>query len=200
VPKIGMGPIRRDQICRAAAAVIARNGFAGTTMRIVAEEAGVSTGMLNHYFANREQLLHHALSHVAERSRSRYEQAIDGVPAGRARLEALLDSVLGPDPEALETWRVWIAASSEAVHSPSLQRTIEERLGDWFALVERALEGLVDDTAPAGTAPWAWRIDALLTGLTTLAMTSDLALDAVQIRDEVVRMVLAARPERALSG
>ncbi len=199
VPKVGMGPIRRDQICRAAAAVIARSGFAGTTMRIVAEEAGVSTGMLNHYFANREQLLNHALTHVAERSRRRYEAAIDGVPAGRERLEALLDSVLASDAEATETWRVWIAASSEAIHSSSLQRTIEERLSDWFALVDRALEGLVEDPAPPGSAPWAWRIDALLTGLTTLGMSSRLRLGAAQIREEVVRMVLAAGAERALS-
>jgi hypothetical protein len=94
---------------------------------------------------------------------------------------------------------VWIAASSEAIHSPSLQRTIEERLGDWFALVDRALEGLVEDTPSPGLVPWAWRVDALLTGLTTLGMTSDLPLPVDQIRDEVVRMVLAAGAERALS-
>ena len=194
-----MGPIRRDQICRAAAAVIARNGFGKTTMRIVAEEAGVSTGMLNHYFANREQLLNQTLTYVAERSQRRYEAAIDGAPAGRRRLEALLDSVLGADAEALETWRVWIAASGEAVHIASLRRTIEERLTEWFRLVERALEGVVEQVAPPGAVPWTWRIDALLTGLTTLAMSSELELGAAEIREEVVRMVLAGEAERALT-
>ncbi len=79
MPKLGMGPIRREQICRAAAAVIAREGFAGSTMRMVAEEAGVSTGMLNHYFANRQDLLTQALVFVSERAQERYRVAIEKV-------------------------------------------------------------------------------------------------------------------------
>lgn len=186
-----MGPIRRQQICRAAAAVIAREGFAGTTMRMVAEEAGVSTGMLNHYFANRADLLTQALVHVSERSQERYERAIDGVPPGLERLEALLDSVLSDDAEAVETWRVWINASGEAVRLPQLRRTIEERLSHWFDLVEEALEGIVE-TEPPPAIPWSWRVDGLLTGLATQALTSEAELRGEEIRDEVVRMVLAA--------
>ena len=194
-----MGPIRREQICRAAAAVVARDGFAGARMRAVAEEAGVSTGMLNHYFANREEMLREALVYVSERSQTRYEQAIEGVPAGLVRLEALLDSVLAEDAESLETWRVWINASAEAVRTPSLRRTIEERLSDWFELLQRALDGVVDG---AGTqdVPWTWRIDALLTGLATQALTSEADLDGRKIRDEVVRMVLAGDDRQAGSA
>ena len=71
MPKLGMGPIRREQICRAAAKVISEQGFAGTTMRMVAEEAGVSTGMLNHYFANRMEMLEETLVFVSKRQQAR---------------------------------------------------------------------------------------------------------------------------------
>ncbi|MHB8531086.1 MAG: TetR/AcrR family transcriptional regulator [Solirubrobacteraceae bacterium] len=192
MPKLGMGPMRREQICRAAAAVIAREGFAGTTMRMVAVEAGVSTGMLNHYFANRLQILTEALVYVAERSQERYEAAIEGIEPGVERLEALLDSVLGEDEEALQTWHVWINVGGEAARLPALRRTVEERLGVWFALLSRALEGV----APAdriGEVPWAWRVDALLTGLAVQALTSEAELDAPLIRDTVVEMALAGR-------
>ncbi len=190
MPKLGMGPIRRHQICRAAAAVVAREGFTGATMRMVADEAGVSTGMLNHYFANRAEMLTQALVFVSERSQERYERAIEGVPPGVERLEALLDSALGADEEAFETWRVWINATGEAVRLPELRRTIEERLGHWFQLVDIALEGLVEPE-PAPAIPWSWRVDALLTGLATQALTSEAELQRERIRDEVVRMVLA---------
>ncbi len=173
MPKLGMGPIRREQICRAAVTVIAREGYAGTTMRMVAEEAGVSTGMLNHYFANRQDLLVQALVSVSERSLVRYAVAIAGLEAGRGRLEALLDSVLGEDGESEETWRVWINVHGEAVRLPELRAAIEERLGQWFVLIDQALEGLV------------------LTGLVILQMTSEAELDRRRIRDEVVRTVLA---------
>jgi TetR/AcrR family transcriptional regulator, transcriptional repressor of bet genes len=154
-----MGPIRREQICRAAATVISREGFAGTTMRMVAEEAGVSTGMLNHYFANRQDLLQQALVFVSERAQARMRAAIEDVPPGRARLEALLDSALAEGQEVSETWRVWINAYGEAVRLADLRHTIESRLNSWYELLDKALEGLVPPEQN-GMIPWSWRLAA----------------------------------------
>jgi TetR/AcrR family transcriptional regulator, transcriptional repressor of bet genes len=189
LPKLGMGPIRREQICRAAAVVIAREGFAGSTMRMVADEAGVSTGMLNHYFANRQDLLTQALVFVSERTQERYRVAIEDVPPGRERLQALLDSALGDDEQMVETWRVWINAYGEAVRLPELRHTIESRLTSWYDLIDRALEGLVPADAP-NEIPWSWRFDAVLNGLAIQALTSEAVLEGPQIRDEVIRMLL----------
>jgi TetR/AcrR family transcriptional repressor of bet genes len=198
LPKLGMGPIRREQICRAAVTVIAREGFSGTTMRVVAEEAGVSTGMLNHYFANRQDLLMHALTFVSERAHGRLVAALDGIPPGRERIVALLDSMLadGEDQEAGETWRVWINAYGEAVRLPELRHAIEARLNSWYALLDHALDGLVPVEAE-GEIPWSWRLDALLNGLAIRALTSETSLSGMQIRDEVLRMVLREVPAGA---
>lgn len=190
MPKLGMGPIRREQICRAAAVVIAREGFAGSTMRMVADEAGVSTGMLNHYFENRQDLLTQALVFVSERSQLRMRKATEAAPPGRRRLEALLDSLLTDDEEGSENWRVWINAHGEAVRLPELRHTIETRLLGWYELIDYALEGLV---APVeeGAIPWSWRVDAFLNGLVILQLTSEAVLDRRRIRDTVVQMLLA---------
>jgi AcrR family transcriptional regulator len=189
-----MRPIRRDQICRAAATVISREGFAGSTMRMVAEEAGVSTGMLNHYFANRQDLLTQALIFVSERAQARMRAAIEDVPPGRERVVALLDStLLAEDQEVTETWRVWINAYSEAVRLADLRRTIESRQDGWLALVDRALEGIVPADVE-GETPWSWRFDAVLTGLTLQAMTSETGFDGERIRDDVIRTLLAEVP------
>jgi TetR/AcrR family transcriptional repressor of bet genes len=197
VPKLGMGPIRREQICRAAAAVIAREGFSGSTMRMVAEEAGVSTGMLNHYFANRQDLLTQALAFVSERAQARMRRAIEGIPPGRERLVALLDSSLADDEQANEMWRVWINAYGEAVRLPALRHTIELRLISWYELIDQALEGLTPADAHAPI-PWSWRLDAVLNGLAIQALTSEALLDGRQIRDEVIRTLLP-EPHRAPS-
>jgi AcrR family transcriptional regulator len=196
MPKLGMGPIRREQICRAAAAVISREGFAGSTMRMVAEEAGVSTGMLNHYFANRQDLLTQALIFVSERAQARMREAIEDVPAGRDRLAALLDSALADDEQANQTWRVWINSYGEAVRLPELRHTIESRLSSWYELIDHALEGLVPADSPK-TIPWSWRFDAVLNGLAIQALTSEATLDGHQIRDEVIRTLLPDLPAAA---
>jgi AcrR family transcriptional regulator len=193
-----MGPIRREQICRAATAVIAREGFSGTTMRVVAEEAGVSTGMLNHYFANRQDLLMHALTFVSERAHARMVVALEGIPPGRERIVALLDSMLadGEDHEAGETWRVWINAYGEAVRLPELRHTIEARLNSWYALLDHALEGVMPPQRE-DEIPWSWRLDALLNGLAIRALTSETALSGEQIRNEVLAMLLREVPAGA---
>ncbi len=188
MPKLGMGPIRREQICRAATVLVAREGFAGTTMRMVAEEAGVSTGMLNHYFANRLDMLTQALAWSSERSLTRYREAIAGVPPGRARLEALVDSVLGGDPDGNETWRVWINAYGESLREPELRRMIQERLVVWFALLDEVLEGL----APPGESGlgMAHRLDVVLKGLAMQALMAEDAERYAEIREELLGMVL----------
>jgi TetR/AcrR family transcriptional regulator, transcriptional repressor of bet genes len=193
VPKLGMGPIRREQICRAASTVIAREGFAGTTMRMVAEEAGVSTGMLNHYFVNRQDLLVHALEFVSERAHARMVEAIADLAAGRERLVALLDCVLAGEPEMTETWRVWIAAYGEAVRLPELRRAIESRLSKWYELLDTALEGVVPATEDEQLT-WSRRLDTILNGLALRALTAEEDFDRQRIREETIGMLLHEVP------
>lgn len=188
MPKLGMGPIRREQICRAAAAVIAREGFAGATMRMVAEEAGVSTGMLNHYFANRQDLLTQALVYVSEQAQTRMREAIEDLPPGPERLMALLGAAVAETEEVAQTWRVWINAWGEAVRLAELRETIDSRLSSWYEMLDRALEGVAPPEEP-DTAPWSWRLDAALNGLAIQALTSGAELDSRQICHEVMRML-----------
>jgi AcrR family transcriptional regulator len=169
--------------------VISREGFAGSTMRMVAEEAGVSTGMLNHYFANRQDLLTQALVYVSERAQARMREAIEGIPPGIARLSALLDSALADDEEVTQMWRMWINAYSEAVRLPGLRHTIDGRLQSWYGLIDRALEGLHPRQAP-GAIPPSWRVDAMLNGLAIQQLTSEATLSPTKIRDEVISATL----------
>jgi TetR/AcrR family transcriptional regulator, transcriptional repressor of bet genes len=193
MPKLGMGPIRREQICRAAAKIISEQGFDGTTMRMVAEEAGVSTGMLNHYFANRQDLLVHALEYVSARAHEQMVTAIEGVPCGRGRLEALLDAVLSDSEEMDETWRVWIAAYGEAVRLRELQRVMSSRLEDWYGLLDSALESVVpaEDGAPVSRSR---RLDVILNGLALRAITAEGEIDRERIREETISMLLHEVP------
>lgn len=195
MPKLGMGPIRREQICRAAAAVIAREGFAGTTMRLVAEEAGVSTGMLNHYFANRQDLLTQALLYVSERTQEAYSLAIRDIPAGPERLYALLDAAIAPDDQVRETWHVWINAYGEAVRLPELRHTMEGRLRSWYEIIDYALEG-VAPKPKKGAIPWSWRLDAMLNGLAIQLLTSEAQLDERTVRDEIVHTLFGDAVQR----
>jgi AcrR family transcriptional regulator len=47
----------RERILRSALALFARRGFANTSVRLLAEEAGVSQGLLYNYFDGKHELL-----------------------------------------------------------------------------------------------------------------------------------------------
>src|SRR5260370_22131372 len=56
-PKLGMGPLRREQIVRATIRCLARDGYAGLTMQRVAADAAVSQGILHYYFRDKAAVL-----------------------------------------------------------------------------------------------------------------------------------------------
>jgi AcrR family transcriptional regulator len=180
MPKVGMGPIRREQICRAAVAVIARVGFPGTTMRAVAEEAGVSTGMLNHYFSNRADMLVQSLLYASETTQGASYEAVYREPPGEGRVRALLSAALPRDPDTEARWRVWIAAYGEAVREAAVRDAISRRLVPWYEIIEHTLE----DFGPAGSngVPRAWRFDGLLNGLVIQALVSTpgISMDVIE--------------------
>jgi AcrR family transcriptional regulator len=190
MPKVGMGPIRREQICRAAAKIISEHGFAGTTMRMVAEEAGVSTGMLNHYFSNRMEMLEETLLFVSTRQQEREARSMEGIEPGERRLRALIASVLPSDQETNEAWRVWIAAHGASVRLPQLRRLMASRNQLWSEILQRGLEGVVASDG-ADRVPYPWQLDALMNGLVIQAITSEAPLTLQDIEDVVVASALA---------
>jgi AcrR family transcriptional regulator len=93
VPKIVDHELRRQELLAATWRVIARTGIIGVTTREIAREAGFSTGVLAHYFADKEELLAAALrlSHQQVYARIRERtQGLLGLDAIRVvMLEAL---------------------------------------------------------------------------------------------------------------
>lgn len=93
MPKIVDHELRRHELLAATWRVIARTGIVGVTTREIAREAGVSTGVLAHYFADKEELLAAALrlSHQQVYARVRERtQGLLGLDALRVvMLEAL---------------------------------------------------------------------------------------------------------------
>lgn len=189
MPRLELGDIRREQICRSAAAVIAERGFPGSTMRLVAEHAEVSTGMLNHYFSNRAEMLLETLVFVSKRMGARCRAAIEDVPAGEQRIRALLKAALPTDEQSTVCWRVWIAAYGEAVRSDQLRTTIESRLEPWYEILDYTLAG-ADGAAAGPDVPLSWQVDALLNGLAIQWLTAKADLELDQIEETIVAFVM----------
>src|SRR4051794_4185036 len=103
MPKVVDHDQRRDEIVAAAGRVIARDGLERATVRRIAVEAGYSSGVLDHYFDGKDDILVKALEGSHVRIRNRVGSTLRG-RRGLAGLRGLLlDNLPLDDDRSLET-------------------------------------------------------------------------------------------------
>ncbi|MFY8144118.1 MAG: TetR/AcrR family transcriptional regulator [Caulobacter sp.] len=100
--------VRRHALVAAAEAVLAREGVGGTSVRTICAEAGVSPGLLRHYFEGVDELIAAAYEAVSQRIDTALDAALEGAGEDpRARLLAYLGaSFAAPvlDERLLAAW------------------------------------------------------------------------------------------------
>ncbi|MFU0439137.1 TetR/AcrR family transcriptional regulator [Streptomyces sp. KAI-26] len=123
-PKQDRSRATRQRLLEAAVACLAEHGWAGSTVSVVAERAGVSRGAAQHHFPTREDLFTGAVEYVAEERSA----ALRALPVqGRAEVvAALVDLYTGPLFRA--ALQLWVAASNEEQLRPRVTE-LEARVG-----------------------------------------------------------------------
>src|SRR5690349_23327127 len=94
VPKQDRSRATRQRLLEAAVACLAEHGWAGSTVAVVAERAGVSRGAAQHHFPTREDLFTAAVEYVAEERSAALRAVPDQDRA--AVVAALVDLYTGP--------------------------------------------------------------------------------------------------------
>ncbi len=148
MPRVANHDERRMEVCEAAWTVIARDGLESTTLRGIAHELGMTTGVLMHYFRDRDDLLSFAIDELMNRLDSRVEQLVldkTGIPY----LEAALLGGLPIDAKSQRGWKVWLAVTGASVGKPHLlekQRVRYARQRERATATLKALQsqGLLD--------------------------------------------------------
>jgi AcrR family transcriptional regulator len=146
-PKVGIAPLRREQIVQATIRCLAREGYAGLTMKKVSREARVSQGILHYYFADKRAILVAALQAVMADLDRRVAAA--QARSGRdpeARLRALIRASLESALEAREVWVVFVEFWGEMMHDVRL-REINAGL---YVRMRRLIGALVTQGVRAG--------------------------------------------------
>lgn len=146
--------VRRQALIAAAEAVLAREGVGGTSVRAICAEAGVSPGLLRHYFEGVDELVACAYEAVSQRIDAALEAALADAPSTpRARLLAYLTASFAPpvlDPNLLAAW---IGFWSLVKTKPRIAAIHAASYADFRARLERLLaEAGARDTRTAAIA------------------------------------------------
>jgi AcrR family transcriptional regulator len=121
--------LRRRDISEAVWQVLAAHGFGGLTLRAVAATLSASTGLLTHYFPNKQALLRYALDIAEERTQGRTLRTAP-TPGLAALRTAMLD-VLPLDAESTAMNRVWVTSWDAALGDAELGPAQAQRYVRW---------------------------------------------------------------------
>jgi AcrR family transcriptional regulator len=117
---------RRLEVTEAAWRVIVREGLERTSMRAIAQELGSSTGVVTHYFRDKDELMLFALKRV-------FENLIEDMKAyavgrqGIERLEQMIFSALPFEARGIPGWQVWVAFLGYAIGRETLVQEHRKR-------------------------------------------------------------------------
>jgi AcrR family transcriptional regulator len=135
---------RRTLIADALMRVAADRGLEAVSLRHVATEAGVSAGMVQHYFATKEEMMAFAMAVVRDRSRTRVTAAVTQLgaePAPRLLLRTIVAALLPIEEQSGDDARVALAFLAYAAVRPQAAHGLHEETGQLLAFIAGLLPG-----------------------------------------------------------
>ena len=129
---------RRLEVSAAAWQVIVREGLDRTSMRAIAQEMSCTTGVVAHYFRNKQELILFALHQVTKRLQVLMEQAIANSSDCDLLVE-MLSSFLPINQERQDILRVWVAFLGYAIGREDLMAEHRHSAGELRAVVIQEL-------------------------------------------------------------
>ena len=103
---------RRQALILATLALVSEGGPRNATVRAIAERAGVTAGLIRHYFQTKDALIAIAYRHLMDRMTADSAAVLKAAPRDpQARLAAFVAASLRPpvvDPDALVLWATFL--------------------------------------------------------------------------------------------
>ncbi|GAB2886177.1 TetR/AcrR family transcriptional regulator [Streptomyces mayteni] len=164
---------RRERIAAALMRVAANQGLEAVSLRHVAAEAGVTSGMVQHYFPSKDAMMEFAMRSAGARYEARMTAAVAGLgdaPAARGLVGAMLKALLPLDESERADGRVALAFMSYAATRRAASGELSEGDAGMRAFIAEQLR------AARSAGPAAADVDPERAATALFAMTEGLAI------------------------
>jgi AcrR family transcriptional regulator len=143
---------RRAQLVDAALTVAAEEGIAATTVRRVAEQAGVALGVVHYCFADKDELFDALAARIVDdlTGAGAAALAVDAAPDLAAALATAVDGMWTAIERSAGEQLLTYEITTHALRNPALQGVAERQ----YAASQAAAERLLQLVADAAAASW----------------------------------------------
>jgi AcrR family transcriptional regulator len=149
----------RQRIVDEALALFAQHGYAGTSVRMIADAAGISPGLLYNYFENKQALLHAIFEESMADVRASFAMADEAPPT--QRLEQLVRGSFAILRRNITFWKLSYGVRMQ----PAVLAGLGPELHEWTAVIRRTLQGYLRDAGVARPDVAAAALFALIDGV-----------------------------------
>lgn len=122
MPKIGMQPVRRKQLIDATIAAIHENGYAEATVARIARKAGMSPGIIAHYFGGKHALLGATMRSLLTDLRRLVVARLEEAETPFQRVEAVVLANFDETQSVPHVVASWLAFWAQVPHDKDLER------------------------------------------------------------------------------
>lgn len=144
---------RRTLIADALMRVAAEQGLEAVSLRHVAAEAGVSPGMVQHYFRTKDEMMAFAMAVVRERSQIRVTGAVTRLgdnPPPRLLLRTMIKALLPLDDQSRNDGRVALAFLAYTAVRPAAAVALREDTAQLVGFITSILPARHGNEVAAG--------------------------------------------------
>jgi TetR/AcrR family transcriptional repressor of bet genes len=137
---------RRQQLIAATIKCISKKGIGSTTLGDVAQEAGLSQGIVNLHFASKENLLNETLQFLAEDYKIQFDTTLaKASPEAANKLLALMEMDLKPSVCDRQKLAVWFAFWGEVKSVPTYQKICEAYDRGYDEAINALCQSIIDE-------------------------------------------------------
>jgi TetR/AcrR family transcriptional repressor of bet genes len=188
---------RRQQLIDATIKCISKKGLGSTTLADVAQEAGLSQGIVNLHFNSKDNLLAETLRFLAEEYDEQFMQTLEtSSPDPADKLLALMEMDLKPTVCDRKKLAVWFAFWGEVKSVPTYQKICAARERKYDEVMLSLASDIVRDGNYAGVnaRTVAEALSSLTDGLWLSCLINPKSFDRAAARDAVKSYLRAMFP------
>jgi TetR/AcrR family transcriptional repressor of bet genes len=177
---------RRKAILDAAEQLLAVHGFDALRLRDVAKAAGVSIGMIQHYFTTRDELLHETMRVASERRARTWIQLASGQERARDKVAALIEGSINDRHRCV----IWIETCAASTRHPALLADVHRTQKAWQQTLRDAIEEGITRRDFRAAIPVGEIVDVLVSlidGLMLASAVDTAESDGMQYRVQLLR-------------
>lgn len=129
--RLSIEQLRRQELADAAYEILQEEGIAGTTLAKVADRAGMSKGIVLHYFKGKDELLEVVMRHANALLRDEVVALMSRASTPRERIDAIIAGNFSPKFFKPQISNAWLSLCAEVPRNPRfarIQRAIHARM------------------------------------------------------------------------